>query len=194
MSELPVKEAQAPLAARRWVGPALLVSLVVNLFLVGTIATALIFGPPPPPGAEPGHAPAPFFKMLHKGADGLPPGDRAAIRKIMVEQFPLIKPHIIAIETARRELADAVGAPTYDPAKVAAAFAKVDLAQAELSQAARDAMVQGFSRLTSEQRARVAETMRRRAERRFGPGGPGGRGPDGPPPDGPPPDGPEGPP
>jgi len=189
MSELPVNEAQVPLAARRWVGPVLLISLVVNLFLVGTIATALIFGPPPPPGAEPGRAPSPFFKMLHKGADGLPPGDRAAMRKIMIEQFPLIKPHLAALETARRELADAVGAPSYDPAKVTAAFAKVDLAQAEISQATRNAIVQGFSRLTAEQRARVAETMRKRAERHFGPGGPGG--PDGPPPGGP--GGPEGP-
>lgn len=185
MNELPANEAQAPLAERRWVGPALLVSLVINLFLVGTIAAALIFGPPAPPGAEPGRVPTPFFKLLHKGADGLPPSDRAAMRKIMIEQFPLIKPHLAALETARRELADALGAPSYDAARVAAAFAKVDMVQAEISQATRTAMIQGFSRLTPEQRARVAESMRRRAEHRFGPAaGPGA--PDGPAgPDGP---------
>ena len=186
MSELPVNEAQVPLAERRWVGPALLVSLLINLFLVGTIATALFFGPPLPPGAEPGRVPAPFFKMLHKDADGLPAGDRAAMRRIMIEQFPLSKPHLAALETARRELADALGAPSYDAARVAAAFSKVDMVQAEISQATRAAMIQGFSRLTPEQRARVAESMRRRAERRFGPPGPGG-------PEGPPPGEPEGP-
>ena len=134
MSELPVNEAQVPLAERRWVGPALLLSLIINLFLVGTIAAALIIGPPSPPGAEPGRVPAPFFKMLHKGTDGLPPGDRAAMRKIMIEQFPLIKPHLAALEMARRELADALGAPSYDTARVTAAFAKVDTVQAEISQ------------------------------------------------------------
>ncbi len=192
MSELPVNEAQVPRAERRWVGPALLLSLIINLFLVGTIAAALIIGPPSPPGAELGRVPAPFFKMLHKGTDGLPPGDRAAMRKIMIEQFPLIKPHLAALEMARRELADALGAPSYDTARVTAAFAKVDTVQAEISQATRDAMIQGFSRLTPEQRARVAESMRRRAERHFGPAGPGG--PEGPPPGGPEgPEGPEGP-
>ncbi|MEN6541961.1 periplasmic heavy metal sensor [Parvibaculum sp.] len=182
MNELPANEAQARLAERRWVGPALLVSLIINLFLVGMIAAALIFGTPVPPGVEPGRVPAPFFKTLHKGADGLPPGDRAAMRKIMIDQFPLIKPRLAALETARRELADALGAPTYDAARVAAAFAKVDTVQAEISQAARTAMIQGFSRLTPEQRARVADSMRRRAEHRFGPAaGPGAPdGPDGP--------------
>ncbi len=185
MSESRSTETAMQVRERRWLGPALLVSLIINLFLLGMIATALIFHRPPP-GDEFGPVPSPFFRMLQKDMGGRRPDDRAVVRSIMIQQFPIIRPYIVKIEIARRDLAQAIGATPYDPAKVSAAFERVDQAQAEMIRATRDAMVQGFGKLDPAQRERLAETMRKQAERRITNKG----SEDGPPP---PPDG-EGPP
>jgi len=185
MSDMSSTPAPAKDSARRWIGPALLISLVINLFLVGLIGAAIIhrprmhngdFGPPPP-----------FFGMMHKGVAGLPPDDRAAVRDMMLHEFPIIRPYFARIDQARRDLAITIGTKPFDAAKVAAAFAKVDAAQSEMIQATRAAMIAGFGKMSPEQRGRVAAVMRKQAERRLGNGGQ-----DGPPPpdgDGPPPDG-----
>lgn len=149
---------------RKWIGPALLVSLGLNLFLIGTMAAGLFFRPPHPPG-EFGPVPSPFWRMLHKGAQTLPPDDRAAMRKIMIQEFPIIRPYFARIETARKNLADEIGANPYDPAKVNAAFAEVDAVQAEMIKATRQAMIEGFGKMKPEQRSRIAEAMRKQAER-----------------------------
>lgn len=167
---------------RRWLGPALLVSLVINLFLLGLIATAIVShrdekrmefrGPPQP-----------FFGMMRRGAADLPPDDRAAIRDIMVQQFPIIRPYFARIDMARKDLAATIGTTPYDPQKVAEAFAKIDTAQSEMVKATREAMIRGFGKMTDEQRARLADAMRKQAERRLNSPGPGAV--DGPPPGGP---------
>jgi uncharacterized membrane protein len=184
---------------RRWIGPALLISLIINLFLVGMIATAMIAHRGGPRG-EFRSPPQPFFGMMRRGAAALPAGDRAAMRDIMMQQFPIIKPYFVKIDTARRNLADVIAATPYDPAKVAAAFATIDSAQAEMVKATRNAMIQGFGKMSDEQRIRLADAMRKQADRRLKgpaqmdgralpPGGPAGMGPDAPAPqpDGPPP-------
>ncbi|HEY4343747.1 MAG TPA: periplasmic heavy metal sensor [Parvibaculum sp.] len=201
MSDTPSPQTPAGDRLRRWLGPALLISLIINLFLVGMMATAMIAHRPgkhmdfrsPPPS---------FFGMIKRGAADLPPGDRAAMRDIMLQQFPIIRPYFIKIDTARRELAGVIATNPYDPVRVAAAFAKVDTAQAEMVKATRDAMIEGFGKMSNEQRARLADAMRKQADRRLKgpgadnagappPGGPDAVGLDGPPPpgspDGPPP-------
>ncbi len=151
---------------RRWLGPALLISMVLNVFLIGMIATAMIVHRPgkhadfrsPPPS---------FFGMMKRGAADLPPGDRAAMRDIMVQQFPIIRPYFTKIDLARRDLADVIAANPYDSEKVGAAFAKVDAVQAEMVRATRNAMIQGFGKMSNDQRARLADAMRKQADRRL---------------------------
>lgn len=151
---------------RRWLGPALLISLAVNFVLIGMILTAMIVHRPqkhvdfrsPPPS---------FFGMMKRGAADLPPGDRAAMRDIMVQQFPIIRPYFTKIELARRDLANVIAADPYDPEKVGAAFAKIDTVQAEMVRATRDAMIRGFGKMSNEQRTRLADAMRKQADRRL---------------------------
>lgn len=179
MSDTP--SASAKDNARRWLGPALLISLVINLFLVGLIGASVIhrakmrggdLGPPPA-----------FFGMMHKGFSNLPPDDRAVMRNIMLHEFPIIRPYFAKIDQARRDLAVTIGTEPFDAAKVSAAFARVDAAQAEMIQATRSAMIAGFGKMSVEQRGRFADAMRKQAERRLNNGGEDGP----PPPPGPPP-------
>lgn len=166
MSDTPLPQTPVNDRLRRWLGPALLISLVINLFLVGMIAAAVIAHRP---GKYPDFRspPPPFFRMMKRGAADLPPGDRAAMRDIMVRQFPIIRPYFARIDAARRDLADMIAANPYDAIKVGAAFAKVDAAQAEMVKAAREAMIQGFGKMSNEQRVRLADAMRKQADRRL---------------------------
>lgn len=198
MSDIRSTEGTTTLHERRWLGPALLVSLIINLFLLGMIATALIFGPRPPHGEQFGEVPPPFLRALHKDVSELPSDDRAALRTLMIQQFPAIQPYIVKMETARKELAVAIGKTPYNAADVSAAFQKVDDAQTEMIHATRGAMIEGFGKLNPEQRQRLSQAMYRQAERRMTKSNAGR--PDAPPPgplgieipsfDGPPHDGP----
>jgi uncharacterized membrane protein len=157
---------QQPDRLRRWLGPALLISVVINLFLVGLMVTAMLVHRPAKHG-EFRSPPPSFFGMMKRGAAELPPADRAAMRDIMVQQFPIIRPYFAKIDAARRELADVIATSPYDPVKVGAAFAKIDAAQAEMVRATREAMIQGFGKMDEKQRIRLADAMRKQADRRL---------------------------
>lgn len=163
---------------RRWLGPAFLASLTVNIFLIGLISVPLFFRPPhdrdfgpPPRGAGPG--------MFHQSFKDLPEEDRKAIRMAMLGHFPEIRPHLVEMREAKAELADAVAADPYDEKAVRAAFDKMEQAMKEMGEVGRNAMMAGFSKLTPEQRQRVAEAMRKEQDQgrmrwrdRRGEGGP----------------------
>jgi len=151
---------------RRWLGPAFLASLAVNIFLLGLISVPLFFRPPhdgefgmPPRGVGPG--------MFHQSFRNLPEADRRAIRTTMLGHFPEIRPHLLAMREAKGELADAVAADPYDEAAVRAAFDKMDMAMKNMGEVGRDAMMAGFEQLSPEQRKRVAEAMRKEERGRF---------------------------
>ncbi|MBC7103720.1 MAG: periplasmic heavy metal sensor [Parvibaculum sp.] len=151
---------------RRWLGPAFLASLAVNIFLIGLISVPLFFRPPhdgefglPPRGVGPG--------MFHRSFKDLPEADRKAIRAAMLGHFPEIRPHLLAMREAKSELADAVAADPYDEAAVRAAFDKMDRAMKQMGEVGRDAMMAGFEKLSPEQRKRVAEAMRKEERVRF---------------------------
>lgn len=166
MSDTPSPQMPTSDRLRRWLGPALLISLAVNVFLVGLIVTTMIVHRPGE-HADLRSPPHSFFGMMKRGAADLPPGDRAAMRNIMVKQFPIIRPYFTKIDLARRDLAGAIAANPYDPEKVGAAFAKLDAVQAEMVRATRDAMIQGFGKMNDEQRARLADAMRKQTDRRL---------------------------
>ncbi|HMM13926.1 MAG TPA: periplasmic heavy metal sensor [Parvibaculum sp.] len=157
----------APKQPRRWTGPALLASLVVNLFLIGLIGASLFFLPRSPAKGELSAVPSSFFRTLHKDMRELSAADKAALREVMRSRFPAIRPDFVRIETARKELAEALASNPFDAEKVGAAFDRVDAAQSDMMHATRDALIQGFASLEPAQRARIAEAMRAQAERRL---------------------------
>ena len=151
----PTPDGKAP---RRWLGPAFLASVVVNVFLVALISVPLFFRPHdrgfgPPPDS---HGPA----MMHSALKALPEEDRQVIRRAMKEQFREIVPHIRESQAARDALTEAIAADPYDEAAVRAAFDDMSEAMTAMTEVGRDAMLDAFARLTPEQRQRVAEAMR----------------------------------
>lgn len=178
--------AVAPAKRRRWLGPAFLVSLVVNLFLVGLIVSSFVAHRPSMYGGGP-------FMMggIRGDLNDMSKEDRAFMRKIMVSQFKTIRPQIDEMNETRKALAEVVGETPYDPAKVSAVFDRMDQAQAAMARSMRAAMTKGFSEMSDEQRQRMSKAMAKGAERHWRHKRNDKGGDDGPPP---PPDGPDGPP
>lgn len=147
---------------RRWLGPAFLASLALNLFLVALIAVPVIKGPPDRYGPPPkGYGPSLMYGALKE----LPEEDRLVIRRAMRERFRDVAPHIRETREARDKLIDAIAAEPYDEAAVRAAFDDISQATMAMSELGRDAMLNGFAKLTPEQRQRVAEAMREDREK-----------------------------
>lgn len=153
MSESPVTPAARN--PRRWLGPALLGSLALNLFLIALMAVPLVMGPPD--GHRRGH-----FGMsgMYHSFKELPREDRQAIRDAMRGHFPAIRPHLRDMGAARTALADALAADPYDEAAARAAFDEMDASMRKMTSVTRDAMLDGFAKLTPEQRQRMAQAMR----------------------------------
>lgn len=142
---------------RRWLGPALLASVAINLFLVALVSVPLFTGPHDGFGVRRHGS---MHTMLHESFKDLPKQDRAAIRKAMVGHFPEIRPYLVAIRDAKTRLADALAADPYDETDVRAAFDDLDKAMSGMGIVGRNAMMAGFAQLTPEQRKHVAQAMR----------------------------------
>ncbi len=144
---------------RRWLGPALLASFAVNLFLIALISVPLFSRPH---DGFRDHSRGPMPGMFHESFKDLPKQDRAAIRKAMVSHFPEIRPYLVAMRDAKTRLADALAADPYDETEVHAAFDDLDKAMSGMGTVGRTAMMAGFAQLTPEQRKHVAQAMRER--------------------------------
>ena len=154
------------MGARNWVAPALLGSLILNLFLIGLLVGPMLFDHSPRREGRGFGAPSPFMGMLGRDSKSLPKDDRDAIRAIMVEQFPNIRPYFPKIGEARLALADALASDPYDAEKVRAAFANLDNTVRGMTKAMNESLVTGFAKLPADQRARIAQAMREKIMRR----------------------------
>lgn len=147
---------------RRWLGPAFLASLVVNLFLVGLIASSMWMHREQPRSHG---GPMPFF--LGGDQSDMTKEDRDAMRQMMRGQFKTVLPFLTEMDGSRVDLAKAIGQTPYDPAKVSEAFARVEQAQSEIGQTMREAMVKGFGEMSDAQRQRLAKVMEKNAKHKW---------------------------
>lgn len=153
-----------PFMQRPWVGPVFITSLALNLFVVGLISAPLIFGHrfhirQDEPDMFTEHLPPPPDRLMRRGLAALDPRDRVAMRKMVMDAFPLIRPHIKDMEDAKRELADSIAAEPYDEPRIKAAFDKMDEAMVNTAKAARESMLKGLATMPAEQRKRMAKAM-----------------------------------
>ncbi|MDO8423136.1 MAG: periplasmic heavy metal sensor [Parvibaculum sp.] len=178
--------------ARRWLGPAFLVSLGINLFLAGMIATSAYSHRGGPHSERGGGPMSAMFGDVRGAKSDMSEEDRKVMRDIMVGQFKIIRPYLVEMDKSRKDLAAIIGASPYDAAKVKAGFERIDAARSNVANVMSEAMIKGFGEMSDEQRQRLATIMAKNAERHWRHGGKGpDEGPDGadfppPPPDGPP--------
>lgn len=151
-------------AATRWLGIALLLSLAINAFIVGTIATRILEirdfrRPNPPPVVD---ALADSNRMLR----GIPKDRRDQLRLIVRGHQLKMKPHREALDEARNALADAVAADPLDLARVDAALVAIQQVRAGMRDSGRNLTLDLVKAMTPAERQELAQRMDRRKRTR----------------------------
>tara|TARA_R110002072_G_scaffold12098_3_gene53266 strand:+ start:110 stop:628 length:519 start_codon:yes stop_codon:yes gene_type:complete len=151
---------------RKWLGPALLVSLGINLFLVAAITAGIIRNMD---RGSHGHA-SPLGLPHHIVVRQLSGEERDKLKATMRENRAELRPLFRDVRQARQALSVAIAADPYDPEAARAAFAELRAGMGAVATQSQDILVQAFSDLTPESREKIAEAMHR--------GHPGDRGTD----------------
>ena len=142
---------------RSWL---LVVSLALNLFLVGlTVGHRL--SAPPMPEALPGTV----FADLRRMADVLPPETRGEIRQHFEAHRPEIIRGLMAMRAARNDVRDVLQQDPYDPEALRAAFDALRDRTADVQSVVHDTLVEVAGRLDPEDRLAIV----RMPDRRGGP-------------------------
>ena len=148
--------------ARSWL---LVVSLALNLFLVGLMAGHRL-SPPPIPEAVPGTV----FADLRRMADVLPAETRGEVRQLFEAHRPEIIRGLMAMRAARDDIRDILLTDPYDPEALQTAFDALRDRTAEVQSVVHAALVEVAGRLGPEERlAIVREPHRRGGSDRRGP-------------------------
>jgi uncharacterized membrane protein len=141
----------------KWLVGGAILSLCLNLFLVGLLAGHWIYGP------HPGS----------RGADGRPSGPEAMImgvpadlRPMVKEKFDAARPQFQAarsqIRDARDKLAAAASADPFDPAAFDAAFAEFQQAMDTIQKTAHETISQILPQIPAKERKALVEKWSKR--------------------------------
>lgn len=139
---------------------ALIASLALNLLILGAVAGTMYtfhkHGRPPPGGRE-------DFGLMGLSRDF--PGDRKkAFRKELRADREKLRPLLDEANTARREAADALAAEPFDRAKLEAAITKVRDRERDVRQSAIALFLGHAETLTPDERKKLADWWRKKAE------------------------------
>ena len=143
--------------ARSWV---LIVSLTLNLFLVGLIAGHRL-SPPPPPESIPGTV----FADLRRMSEALPPETRGEIRDHFEAHRPDMIRGLMAMRAARHDVRDVLQREPYDPEALRAAFDTLRDRTDAVQAIVHTALIEIAGQLDPDERLAIA----RPPERRGGP-------------------------
>jgi len=158
----------------------LIVSLAINIFLLGAGITTAVLGARMIHDRMESRGP-----MMLRASRALPDDEREMLRRMMRERAMIAAPTLRAAREARREAARLIAEPAYDPKAVAAAMARARENESKARALIDEGVVAFLPSLTPERRAALARAF---VSGRMGPHGGGGDGRfrGGPPPGGPP--------
>lgn len=150
--------------ATRWLGIALILSLAINAFIVGVIATRIVKirdfrRPNPPPIVD---ALADSNRFLR----GFPKERRAELRRVVRDYRPSLKPWRDQLDEARNRLADAVAADPLDTGRIEAALRDIQQARAGMRDTGRTLTIELISTMTPDERKALAERLDRRKKKK----------------------------
>ena len=137
----------------KWISIGLIVSLIVNLLLVGFIVGRASQAPfamgPDPTMAFP------------RFARDLPEDRRQAIRPHVRKHLTAMRPNRQALHQARVQINQAIVAEPYEPEALAQALANMHQVQIQLSQSTQLSFVQFVSALTPAERSKFVQRNKR---------------------------------
>ena len=126
-----------------WLVGAAILSLCLNLFLIGMMAGGRMHGfGPHGPGGSMGGFMGGFGPGMMAGMDGVPPEVRDLVKRKFEAQKPKFEAGRDAIKAAKDKLAAAAAADPYDPAAFDAAFQEMQQAMQGMADAAHETIAQ----------------------------------------------------
>lgn len=141
----------------------LVVSLALNLFLIGTVVGGLVVGqrlrtmrPPPERGGP----------ALWVAARELSPEHRAAYREVLRGEGGEVRMKLRAARESRAEAWQSLGREPFDAAEVRKRLAAARTQDAQAREALEDRMVAFAATLSADERAKLAEGLARPGPRR----------------------------
>jgi uncharacterized membrane protein len=141
---------------------ALIASLALNLLILGAVAGTMYtfhkHGRPPPGARE-------DFGLMGLSRD-FPSDRRKAFRKELKADREKLRPLVEEANVARREAADALAAEPFDRAKLEAAIVKVMDRERAVRQSAVTVFLGHAETLTPDERKKLADWWRKKAELR----------------------------
>ncbi|TCP21412.1 periplasmic heavy metal sensor [Rhodovulum adriaticum] len=154
MADTDTTKTPAP-RTRTWVRVALIVSLALNLLIVGMIGGAVVGHRGGPPRADMGEAAyGPYARAL---ADE----DRAALRRAMRAEAPRLRENRMAVRQGFRDLLGALRADPYEPGRVADILAEQEARVRDQGQIWRGLLVTRLETMSPEERAAFADRLER---------------------------------
>jgi uncharacterized membrane protein len=143
-------------------------SLALNVFGIGAIAADAIMDRDGHGGLF-GHCRPPRFTGLpspRELREVLPDNDQAKLRELMEANRAQFHQRLDALFAARQQVADAVRAEPFDRGKLETAFAALREREAAMAAGTQDWLAAFVAQIEPESRAKVAELLTRRHQRR----------------------------
>ena len=146
-------------SAVRWLGAGLVLSLAINAFIVGVIATKAIKfrdlrRPGPPPLVD---ALGDSRRMI----SAVPKERRKELRKVVRSYRPQLKPHRDALATARGTLIEVLRVEPTDQTKLAAALGAIQDARFAMRETGRSLLTDVVASMTPAERKQLADRLDR---------------------------------
>jgi len=154
--------------SRRGLLIALIVSLALNVFVLGGLAGALLMGVHPPGGPPPGGPP-----RLAAMGEALSPAHRQAWEQTLKTAVGISRPKLQQARALRRQGWQALAANPADPAAALLSLNQSRLLEAQARGEMDQAVVGFVATLPADERGRLTDKLSR--ARPPGPGGGGGR-------------------
>ena len=146
-------------SAVRWLGIGLMLSLAINAFIVGVVATKAIKfrdlrRPGPPPLVD---ALGDSRRMI----SAVPKERRKELRKIVRTHNPQLKPHREALAAARDRLIAVLRVEPTDQSKLAEALQAIQEARFAMRETGRDVLTDVVAAMSAAERKQLADRLAR---------------------------------
>lgn len=146
MTEPSSAPAPASAGSARWLKIALVISLVVNVILIGFAAGFAL---------KHHRGMGRFHLPLHQMTEGMSPPSRELVESIMDKHRPVIRASMREMHRERRHLEGLMAAETFDRAAADASFARLKQLSVDVQDELHQALIEAATQLPAEDRQKL---------------------------------------